>query len=290
MALNVPTFKKRSLTAAVFVVIMLAGVLLSHWTFFLLFAVIHGGCWREYQKIGALITEDYRNITAFHRHGIRVAGFCFLLYFTNDDFRIGDFLFHPIGWWLGLLLAFLLPISELLFTSNISLKNIGYSAFGLIYISLSCGLMIDLLVFPAVPFRSTPIMPMVIILCMWVNDTMAYLVGSLIGKTPLSSISPKKTWEGTIGGIVLCVATIALLSRAVPVIREMHIIHWILIPLIAAVAGMAGDLFESKLKRMAGLKDSGRIMPGHGGFLDRFDSLLVATPFVWLYVELILRR
>lgn len=290
MSLNRSTLKIRSYSAAVFVVIVLACVLLSHWTFFLLFTLIHFGCWREYQRLVSQVNEEYSNITAFHRYGIMLAGFCFLLYFTNDDFRIGDFLFHPIGWWLGLLFAFVLPISELLFTTNISLKNIGYSAFGLLYISMSCGLMIDLLVFPAVPFRSTPIMPMVIILCMWVNDTMAYLVGSLIGKTPFSSISPKKTWEGTIGGIVLCVTVIALLSRAVPVIREMHIVHWIMIPLLAAVAGTVGDLFESKLKRMAGVKDSGRIMPGHGGFLDRFDSLLFATPFVWMYVEIILRR
>jgi phosphatidate cytidylyltransferase len=218
-----------------------------------------------------------------------LAGWCMMLYFTHDDFRFGDFLLHPVGWWLALLLAFLLPIIELLFSHTISLKNIAYSAFGLIYISLSCGLMIDLLLFPSIPFMSTPLMPLIIIACMWINDTMAYIVGSLIGRTPLTTVSPKKTWEGTIGGIILCITVVTIGSSYIPTFRDFHFIHWLMISLIASVTGTLGDIFESKLKRMAGVKDSGRIMPGHGGFLDRFDSLLFATPFVWLYVEIFLR-
>lgn len=124
---------------------------------------------------------------------------------------------------------------------------------------------------------------------MWINDTMAYIVGSIIGKTPLSAISPKKTWEGTIGGIVLCITVVTIASSYIPVLRNIHFIHWTMISMIAAVMGTFGDLVESKLKRMAGVKDSGKIMPGHGGFLDRFDSLLIATPFVWLYVQVFLR-
>ncbi|TAH05297.1 MAG: phosphatidate cytidylyltransferase, partial [Sphingobacteriales bacterium] len=98
-----------------------------------------------------------------------------------------------------------------------------------------------------------------------------------------SKISPKKTWEGTIGGAILCVAVIALIGWWAQLYR---VIDWVAIAAIAAIAGTAGDLFESKLKRMARVKDSGSFMPGHGGFLDRFDSLLLATPFVWLYVKL----
>ena len=289
MALNKGTFKTRSLTAAIFVVVMLAGLLISHWTFFLLFTVIHFGCWTEYQKLVGLIDKDYKSISELHRYGIMIAGWCIMLYFTNNDFRFGDFVLHSIGWWLALLFAFLLPITELLFSHNISPKNIGYSALGLIYISLSCGLMIDLLIFPSIPFMSMPLMPIIIIACMWINDTMAYIVGSLIGKTPLTSISPKKTWEGTLGGIILCVTVVTIGSSYLPTLRDFHFIHWLMISLIASVAGTFGDILESKLKRMAGVKDSGSIMPGHGGFLDRFDSLLVATPFVWLYVETFLR-
>ena len=289
MALNRGTFKTRSLTAAVFVVVMLAGVLISHWTFFFLFSIIHFGCWFEYQKLVGLMDKDYRTISELHRYGIMIAGWCVMLYFTNNDFRFGDFVLHPVGWWLALLFAFLLPITELLFSHNISLKNIGYSALGLIYISLSCGLMIDLLIFPSLPFMSTPLMPLIIIACMWINDTMAYIVGSLVGKTPLTSISPKKTWEGTIGGIILCITIVTIGSSYIPTLRDFHFVHWLMISLIASVAGTFGDILESKIKRMAGVKDSGNIMPGHGGFLDRFDSLLVATPFVWLYVEIFLR-
>lgn len=110
---------------------------------------------------------------------------------------------------------------------------------------------------------------------------MAYIVGSLIGKTPLSAISPKKTWEGTIGGIILCITAITTIAWNS---KLFTIKDWIVISAICAVFGTIGDLLQSKLKRMANVKDSGSLMPGHGGFLDRFDSLLLATPFVWLYV------
>jgi phosphatidate cytidylyltransferase len=289
MALNIYTFRKRTMTAVLFAVLMLAGLLISDWTFFLLFTIIHFGCWIEYQSIIEKIDPEYRNISPFHRYGIMIAGWCILLYFTNNHFRFGNFILHPVGWWLALLFAFLLPITELLFSRNISLKNIGYSAAGVVYISLPCGLMIDLLIFPSLPFLSSPLMPLVIIACMWINDTMAYIVGSLIGKTPLTRISPKKTWEGTIGGIVLCVTVVAIASYYIPILGDISFIHWLMISAIAAIAGTFGDLLESKLKRMAQVKDSGSIMPGHGGFLDRFDSLLVAVPFVWLYIELFLR-
>ena len=134
--------------------------------------------------------------------------------------------------------------------------------------------------------------PIVIIGSIWINDTMAYIVGSLIGKTPLSKISPKKTWEGTIGGILLSVGLTGILFSLIYNRAVIAGFVLLLMPLslISAIAGTFGDLLESKLKRMAGVKDSGHIMPGHGGFLDRFDSLLLAIPFVWLYVYFFLRK
>ena len=134
----------------------------------------------------------------------------------------------------------------------------------------------------------TPLLPLVIIFSLWINDTMAYLVGSLIGKTPFSKISPKKTWEGTLGGVILCVISMALLGPKFSGEPALSALDWILIALICSFFGTAGDLLESKLKRLANIKDSGSFMPGHGGFLDRFDSMLVATPFVWLYVQFFL--
>ena len=129
--------------------------------------------------------------------------------------------------------------------------------------------------------------PCAILFSIWINDTMAYLVGSFIGKTPFSSISPKKTWEGTIGGALLCMILIALMGHYIPIAKTISWQHWLGIAAICAIFGTLGDLLESKLKRMADIKDSGSFMPGHGGFLDRFDSLLVATPFVWLYIKLL---
>jgi phosphatidate cytidylyltransferase len=110
---------------------------------------------------------------------------------------------------------------------------------------------------------------------------MAYVVGSFIGKTPLSSISPKKTWEGTVGGILLAVVVMSLIAYLT---QKLSVTHAAIIAALASISGTYGDLFESKLKRLAGVKDSGKIMPGHGGFLDRFDSILFAAIVVWAYV------
>jgi phosphatidate cytidylyltransferase len=128
--------------------------------------------------------------------------------------------------------------------------------------------------------------PAAIFFSIWINDTMAYIVGSFIGKTPFSKISPKKTWEGTIGGAILCVLVITLLfSKTSLFPNSFTVYNWIIISSLCAIFGTLGDLFESKLKRMARVKDSGNIMPGHGGFLDRFDSFLFAAPAVWVYVK-----
>ncbi|MDQ6904244.1 MAG: phosphatidate cytidylyltransferase, partial [Bacteroidota bacterium] len=156
------------------------------------------------------------------------------------------------------------------------------SLLGLLYISLPIALILFMRLGNNIYFdnRQLLIVPCGIIFSIWINDTMAYIVGSLIGKTPLSKISPKKTWEGTIGGALLCVVTITLIGNALGYYTYKD---WIVIATLSAVFGTLGDLLESKLKRMANVKDSGSIMPGHGGFLDRFDSFLVATTFVALY-------
>lgn len=298
MAFNRQTFKTRALTAIIFAAVILVGLLWNHWSFFILFSVINFGCWVEYQKLVGLIDPGYKEITPFHKYGVMLAGWCLMLWFTGDAYTIFGLRLHELGWWLGLILIFLLPVTELLFTKNIRLKNIGYSFFGFVYISLSWGLMMDLYQYSGdIHLHDTffviskGIIPIIIILSIWINDTMAYIVGSFIGKTPLSTISPKKTWEGTIGGILLSIIIIGYLF---PVIYfksfSLSLFIFILpIAVIAAIAGTFGDLLESKLKRLAGVKDSGSLMPGHGGFLDRFDSLLLATPFVWLYVQLFMK-
>jgi phosphatidate cytidylyltransferase len=210
---------------------------------------------------------------------------------TNDAFKIGSIRLHELGWWILLVTIVVLPIVEVLFTRNLRIKSVAHSFLGLIYISLSWALMIDLrshgmILHAQVPFLDFGwIIPIILIASIWINDTMAYIVGSFIGKTPLSPISPKKTWEGTIGGAILCIVVISLVGH---LWLKANLLDLIVISSIAAFIGTLGDLFESKLKRLAGVKDSGQIMPGHGGFLDRFDSLILATPFVWLYVRFLM--
>ena len=169
-------------------------------------------------------------------------------------------------------------------------KYLKYILLGLIYITMPIFLMIDLgTELRVYTINNTneiiyhKLIPCSIIFSIWINDTMAYIVGSLIGKTPLSKISPKKTWEGTLGGIILATFVAGVIAWQF----DFDIQKMVIIAGIASIAGTFGDLLESKLKRMAGVKDSGNIMPGHGGFLDRFDSLLLATPAVWLYVFLV---
>jgi phosphatidate cytidylyltransferase len=287
MAFNLQAFKTRALTATIFVVVMLAGLFWNHWSFFILFSVIHFGCWFEFQKIIGKIDKGYTEISIFHRYGVMLAGWAIMLWMSNDAYVIGSVRLHELGWWILLVCLVVLPIVEVLFSSIINLKSIAYSIAGLIYISLSWGMMMELRG-EGMLFRDRQLIvdlgwaiPVILIASIWINDTMAYIVGSFIGKTQLSPISPKKTWEGTIGGAVLCIATVALVGH---LWLKASLTDLIVISSIAAVVGTIGDLVESKLKRLAGVKDSGKIMPGHGGFLDRFDSLILAVPFVWLYV------
>ncbi len=287
MAFNFQVFKKRALTAIVFAAIMLTGLLWNHWSFFVLFSIIHFGCWWEYLKL----TEKIHS-TSFHLYtklGLMLMGYGLMLWFCNSFYNINGY---------GLKENISLPVSAAgfvmlllgIFQKNaIQLKAFGVAVLGLVYISLCWGLMIglfgtmDIHVHDTMYVISDNLIPITIIVAIWINDTMAYIVGSLIGKTPLSKISPKKTWEGTIGGIVLSILVVGVIA-----FYGFHFnwltYHLVIIAAIAAIAGTFGDLLESKLKRMAGVKDSGSLMPGHGGFMDRFDSLLLATPFVWLYV------
>ena len=121
-------------------------------------------------------------------------------------------------------------------------------------------------------------------LLIWANDTGAYLTGMSLGRHKLlERISPKKTWEGFIGGMLIAAIVAWFLSDWLGVVDK---IHWVIISLIISVTGTYGDLIESMLKRSTGVKDSGTIMPGHGGFLDRFDSAVVSFPLVYLFISL----
>lgn len=121
-----------------------------------------------------------------------------------------------------------------------------------------------------------------IIILIWTNDTFAYLVGKNLGKNKLfPSVSPKKTIEGFIGGIMFTIIGGALLAHFYIMTSNLYI--WIIIASIVSIFSTLGDLIESKLKRVAGIKDTGNIMPGHGGILDRLDSIIFVIPFINLF-------
>jgi phosphatidate cytidylyltransferase len=117
----------------------------------------------------------------------------------------------------------------------------------------------------------------------WTNDTFAYLTGRFLGKTKLfERISPKKTWEGTLGGIVFSLVASVLLAHYM----EDDLVFWMISAVLISLGAIFGDLFESMLKRNAGIKDSGNIIPGHGGVLDRFDAALFGAPIFYLWMQL----
>jgi phosphatidate cytidylyltransferase len=286
MAFNLQTFRTRALTAIIFAVVMLGGLLWSRWSFFVLFSIVQFGAWSEYQKLVGKFNPEYIKITSVHRYAVMIGGWCLLLFFTNYELKIVDIALTEIGFWTGVLFAVLLPGIMFLESKLIFLKNIGYSLFGILYISLPLSLMIELRNhWSEAQYQLCLTIPLLIIFSLWINDTMAYIVGSFIGKTPFSKISPKKTWEGTIGGVIVTIITISLIAYFT---ERLPLIHAAILSGIASVSGTYGDLFESKLKRMAQVKDSGNIMPGHGGFLDRFDSLLFAAVFCWIYASVFL--
>jgi phosphatidate cytidylyltransferase len=285
MASNASVLKIRTLSAIVFVIIMLTGLIWNSWSFFTLFLIIQLGCLYEYQKLLALIYPSYQNITPVHKWGLLVVGCLMMMTLGPVDLAINGISIKYIG---SRSLAFVLGIMIIvdIFNKKINLQNWAISFAGLVYIPMCLSLFFQLKNFmPNSFFGSwTFSIPLLLIVSIWVNDTMAYLVGSVIGKTPLSPISPNKTWEGTIAGIILSVLIVSKGMALLVPIQEKYIFY---ISLIASITGNFGDLLESKLKRLAGVKDSGSMMPGHGGFLDRFDSILFATPFVWLILQIL---
>jgi len=270
MALNWPTFFTRLGSAIVFSAIMMVGLLWNEWSFLALTALIQFLCLRDYFRLTHKISGSAPSFLLEQLTQVFALGMLLLVFFSIMPSVQSPFKEHA---WPFLLF---MPIL-LIMTGALSKKSQWQQAIeamgGLLYITLPCILFLGL--------RQKGFeLPLALILMIWMNDTMAYLVGSFIGKTPFSPISPKKTWEGTAGGALLTIAGAAVWGYYS---KKYHLADWMALAVCAAIAGTAGDLLESKLKRMAGVKDSGTMMPGHGGALDRFDSLLVTVPFAFCY-------
>src|SRR5690606_7994426 len=130
----------------------------------------------------------------------------------------------------------------------------------------------------------TKLLIIVIFIYMWINNSIEYLVGKNIGKTKLyEKISPKKTVEGFMGGLVFSMVAAYVLAQYND---DLNVSQWLILAFVVVITGSLGDLVESKFKRQAGVKDSGAILPGHGGLLDRLDSLIFAAPFAYLTVQI----
>ncbi len=194
-----------------------------------------------------------------------IAAFCVIL----------SFCVYPSKFWiLGLCVAFvLLFIPELIQKNELSMSRVGLGFLGQMWIVLP----LCVLFLQWIPQNAAQVLGFFILI--WMADTAAYVVGSLIGKHKLAEkISPGKTWEGFIGSCVITVATAWILSLFTYFqATGFSLWQWIVVALLTEVFGLLGDLVESLFKRKAGVKDSGNIIPGHGGVLDRLDSILFAT-------------
>ena len=256
---------------------MMGGLLWNEWAFLVLVSAIALLCLREYFRIVAAIFPE-----AFIPPWLAPAMMLLtvlLLWLPPVAARVNNYPIPQIALY-QFVPPLLAALSLILLASILSKRTAliaGIAAAGaVVYIIM------PVLMLYSMRLQSL-LLPLALVLLIWMNDTMAYLVGSFIGRTPFSTISPKKTWEGTAGG--------ALLAMGLAVwwgwhSGFFHLIDWAMLGLCASIAGTAGDLLESKLKRLANVKDSGTMMPGHGGALDRFDSLLVATPFAFAYAYL----
>ncbi|MCY7328161.1 MAG: phosphatidate cytidylyltransferase [Saprospiraceae bacterium] len=275
--------KQRVISAIFFVIIMLGGIFSGAITFFLLFLVITAGCLWEFT---GLMFRPENNHLLFRRVLGTVLGCLPFIIMSNSFGLFGNTLWlvtriisSPM---VPLLLFFLLFIVELFLESRQPFANMGHYLLGAVYVGIPFALLVSICHWQG---SYAPLRVLGLLLLTWTNDTMAYVVGSQIGKTPFfPRISPKKTWEGTLGGMVFTFLLAGLFSKWIP---DFSFLQWMWLAAAVAIFGTVGDLVESMLKRSMDVKDSGSIMPGHGGFLDRFDSFIFVLPFAWLALVLL---
>lgn len=269
-------FLQRAITGILFVGVLVGCILYDPWTFSALFVVISALTIREFghlinQVEGVSINKNIAMLAGVYLY-MAVMAFC-----TNLS---GSKIFLPY-----LLLIMYLMISELYLKKENPVMNWAYSMLSQLYIALPFA-MLNILSFHTSPMDTSvsynPILPLSVFVFIWLSDTGAYCVGSLIGRHRLfERISPKKSWEGSIGGGIVAIGSSFIFTHYFPI---MNMAEWAGLALIVVIFGTWGDLTESLLKRQLHIKDSGAILPGHGGILDRFDSALMAIPAAVVYL------
>ena len=186
--------------------------------------------------------------------------------------------------WIAIPIITVLASVHILTSKLESLRYIFVDLAGIFFVILPLALLNLYLNPTIIPGYHTPWLVLGMFVILWTHDTFAYLTGSMFGKHPLyKSISPKKSWEGSIGGFGFSIVAAYIISIFSPILGMWQ---WIAIACVIAVFGTFGDLAESLLKRKAGVKDSGKLLPGHGGILDRFDSVLFVSPIIYILVLL----
>ena len=270
---------QRTITGVLFVAILVGGILFSPLTFGLLFMLITALSVWEFARLVNQRADVAVNpfITTLGGVYLFLAIYCYCTEAT--DARI----FIPY-----LLILIYLLISELYLKQPSPMNNWAYSLMSQLYVALPFALLC-VLAFQrnAVESDSSPIsfnaiLPLSVFIFNWSNDTGAYCTGMLFGRHRLfERISPKKSWEGSVGGGIISVIVSLVMAHFFPFLSTLQ---WVGFALVVVVFGTWGDLVESLLKRQLGIKDSGNILPGHGGMLDRFDSTLLAVPAVVLYL------
>ena len=275
-------FIKRAITGVLFVAILVGCILYNPLSFGILFTIISALTIYEFGQLVNMRAEGVNINKMITMLGgaylfLAIMGFC-----TNEG-QEGSKIFIPY-----VLLLLYMMISELYLKKENPILNWAYSMFSQLYIGLPFA-MLNILAFNYDPAYSSvsydPILPLSIFIFLWLNDTGAYCIGSLIGKHRLfERISPKKSWEGSIGGGVVAIGVSFVLAHYFPF---MSMWEWAGLALVVVVFGTWGDLTESLLKRQLHVKDSGTILPGHGGMLDRFDSALMAIPAAVVYMYFI---
>ena len=276
--LKMSNFWSRTITGLSMVFILLAGLYFNQWIFAGLFFVIAHFAVREFYKM-----VSSKHCSPQRTYGL-VAGMILYLViawmqYTPLGFEYLDFPMLPF--YLPIPLFFLPFIIELYRKKEMPFQNIALTILGIFYIVLPLALLNVLNSKSVVHFFGFPAYLTGYFILIWFNDTGAYLYGKQFGKHKLfERISPKKTWEGAVAGFVISILTSIGFSFLV---NEISLVDWLVLACLVVVFGNMGDLAESMLKRSLNVKDSGDILPGHGGILDRFDAIFISAPFVFLY-------
>jgi phosphatidate cytidylyltransferase len=292
MALNIQTFIKRTITAVVFVAILLFGICYNYISFVSLFFVLSiWGLHEFYLLAEKLNAKPYKNIGYLAGIGLFLFS-CLSQIASFQSVNVVKYILPS-----SFLIIFMIFVKALFDKNTNPILNIAYTIMGIIYVVLPFSLLVNISCIDAMFGRSIDHLArqgftsynyhyvLGIIMLIWISDVSAYLVGSFLGKHKLyERISPGKTWEGSIGAAFLTIAGALVIASF---FAELELKHWVVISLLVSVFGTIGDLVESMMKRQAGVKDSGKIMPGHGGILDRFDSLLFVSPFIYAYLTYI---